>query len=146
MSTATYVHVQLLSVALGAINDGSDDDELIFRDKVPDASFVLRRLVSRVCSDVEFERRGRLKIQQNQQKAEISQKHLHVSFVSSPLSSSKFVPETLRFLSIKGKQMGPFPFKISRKISGGALMLSYHLRMNCGKTVTLGIHKLVKSK
>ena len=37
----TYVHVNLLAIALLAAHNGSNDDQLILRDEVADASLVL---------------------------------------------------------------------------------------------------------
>jgi len=51
------VHVQLLAISFAAIHDHRHDDELVLCDKVPDAPFVLRRLVAVVRYHVELERR-----------------------------------------------------------------------------------------
>lgn len=37
----TYVNVDLLSVTLGAADSGSNNDQLVLRDEVTDASLVL---------------------------------------------------------------------------------------------------------
>lgn len=52
---STYVHVQCLTITPASTNCRSHNDQLVLRDKVPDASLFARRLVARVGLDIEFE-------------------------------------------------------------------------------------------
>jgi len=53
---ATYVHVQCLSIASASTCSRCYHDQLIFGDKVADATLFACRLMARVGLDVEFER------------------------------------------------------------------------------------------
>jgi hypothetical protein len=54
----TYVHVDLLAITPISIQNSCDDHELVFCDKVTDASLVLRSVVRRDGVEVEFEGGG----------------------------------------------------------------------------------------
>ena len=51
----TYVHVQCLTISSASTDCRSDNNQLVFCDKVPNASLFARRLVARVGLDVEFQ-------------------------------------------------------------------------------------------
>jgi len=51
----TYVHVQCLAITPASTDCRSHNDQLVLCDKVPNASLLARRLVTRVGLDVEFE-------------------------------------------------------------------------------------------
>jgi len=53
---ATYVHVQCLSIASTSARSRCYHDQLIFGNKITNASLFACRLVARVGLDVEFER------------------------------------------------------------------------------------------
>jgi hypothetical protein len=63
------VHVQLLSISPESIDNGRDNNELVFRDKVPYASFLACGLVSSMCGDIKFKGRNEWKGNEEQHKA-----------------------------------------------------------------------------
>ena len=52
------MHIERLAISPKPTDDCGDNDQLFFCDEISDASFVPRRLVSRMCLDVEFQGRG----------------------------------------------------------------------------------------